>query len=88
MLFFVCIIIVVYQSSGNISYVTEYSEENLEHQNSISKYQSNDVLFQFIDTLELKLFSRADGNGDGFIDRNELYNVTRDGFWMEGISLP
>ena len=82
------IIILLYQSSWNISYVTENSEENLEHQNSISKYQSNDALFQFIDTLELTLFSRADGNGDGFIDRNEFYNVTRDGFWMEGIKLP
>ena len=83
-----CIIILWYLSSWNISYVTENSEENLEHQNSISKYQSNDVLFQFIDTLELTLFSRADGNGDGFIDRNELYDVTRDGFGMEGIKLP
>ena len=87
MLFF-SIIILLHQSSWNISYVTENSEENLEHQNSISKYQSNDVLFQFIDTLELTLFSRADGNGDGFIDRNELYDVTRDGFGMEGIKLP
>ena len=83
-----CIIILWYLSSWNISYVTENSKENLEHQNSISKYQSNDVLFQFIDTLELTLFSRADGNGDGFIDRNELYDVTRDGFGMEGIKLP
>ena len=85
---FFSIIILWYQSSWNISYVTENSAENLEHQNSISKYQSNDVLFQYIDTLELTLFSRADGNGDGFIDRNELYNVTRDGFGMEGIKLP
>lgn len=65
--------------------VDENSEENLEYQNLISKYQSKDKLFQFIDTLELRLFSRADVNGDGFIDRNELSNVTKDGFGMEEI---